>query len=65
MCNKMPYQDKKEALKAARIIHGSTRTRVKGRRMCKAKGKDTKKMYPYFHTACGYWHLTSQKPRKH
>lgn len=63
MCNKVPYKDKHEALEAARIIHASTRTRKKGRKMCKVKGKDTKKLYTYACPHCGKWHLTSRKQK--
>lgn len=59
-CSKIPYDDKKAALKDIKIIkadrhHFSNRSKNK---------KENGKLYAYDCPLCDKWHLTTKNPRK-
>lgn len=58
-CNKIPYPDKKAALKEARIQTANMK-HFKRPSLDRMKNK---KLRPYFHDRCGFWHLTTRKQR--
>jgi len=57
-CSKIPYPDKKTALKEAKMI------RVQMKRFNKGADKLKNKKFSAYHCwNCGLWHLTTEKRR--
>lgn len=50
MCNKIPYETKREAVKHHEFLRNNPRSTI------------DKKQRPYYCNECGNWHLTSANP---
>jgi hypothetical protein len=61
MCNKAKYPTREEAKADARLIH--VQRKRFSRKTCHS-AKSGRKLHPYWCRYCGFWHLTSQRPRR-
>jgi len=59
MCNKVKYADAGDAMHDARIIRADNQHRHRAQTSRKAG----RRFRAYQCSYCGYWHLTTQKPR--